>query len=126
MELQQGNQLRILGADRGLQAATILFHIFAGIPLRKSEVQDGLAGELADAAGTSAESMDYPWQLSQRRDLQNTQAANCALSESSASRLFCVPPLSLDFFSPGTLGRGHKSVSIIAVRGDLPPVQGEI
>jgi hypothetical protein len=29
-------------------------------------------------------------------------------------------------FSPGTLGRGHKSVSIIAVRGDLPPVQGEI
>src|SRR5258705_11762754 len=87
MKLQQGNQLEILRADRGLQAPPIFFDVVSRVPFGKSEVQDGLAVKLADTANAGAEAVQQPRQFGQRGDLQYARAALKPLGPLRCARL---------------------------------------
>ena len=115
MKLQEGNQFEILRTDRGLQAPAVFFHVVARIPFRKSEIQDALAIELADAANARAETVHQPRQLGQRWDLQDAQAMLNTLGPWRCARPSRVSLLGVFLLGPGSLGCHHERISIITV-----------
>ena len=58
MNLVKRDERKIIGADRGLEAALVFFDVGAGVPFDGAEIQNLLAVEIADAAGASAEAVD--------------------------------------------------------------------
>jgi len=56
--LVKRDERKIIGADRGLEAALVFFDVGAGVPFDGAEIQNLLAVEIADAAGASAEAVD--------------------------------------------------------------------
>jgi len=58
MDLLEGDELEIVGAEGGLEAATIFEDVFARVPIGEAEIKSFLAVEPADAAGAGAEAVD--------------------------------------------------------------------
>jgi hypothetical protein len=58
-----------LGGESSLQQAAVLGDVFARVPFHETEIQNLLAIESADAAGTRAESMHQPGKFAQGREL---------------------------------------------------------
>ncbi len=58
MDLVQGNQSQIGGAQGGLEAALVFFDVFAGVPFDRAQIQDFFAFDVADAAWAGAETVD--------------------------------------------------------------------
>ena len=73
VDLLQSDQRKILCAERGLEALSIPEDVLFAVPLLKTQVQDALAVQLADAADAGAESMDKPGQSAERSQLQNLE-----------------------------------------------------
>jgi len=78
MDLFELGEGEILGAECGLQEAAVFGDIFARVPFHETEIQNLPATELADAAGSRAESVDEPGKFAQGRELQDLHAAGTA------------------------------------------------
>jgi hypothetical protein len=76
MNLLEWDKSELSGAERGLELAAVFENVFAGIPVGKAEVENLLAVEIADAAGSSAEAVDKPGEFQERLDLENTEVAD--------------------------------------------------
>lgn len=57
MELLEGDEGRIARAEGGLETAAVFEDIFAGIPVGKAEVEDGLVVEGGDTAGAGGKAV---------------------------------------------------------------------
>ncbi len=124
MKLQQRNQLQVLRAQRRLQSPPVFLHIFPRIPFRKSQVQDALPIQLAHPASARAEPMHQPRQFRQRRNLQDAHATLNTLRPSRCARPERFSLFAYFALGPGSLGRRHECISIIAV-GERPPLARE-
>jgi len=60
MDLLQGDEFQVGGAEGGLEAAAVLEDVFLGVPVRKAQIEEFLAVLSADAAGLGAEAVDEP------------------------------------------------------------------
>ncbi len=65
-------------AQGGLPELAILGDVFACVPLHEAKIQNLLAFEGTDPAGTRAESVDEPGKFAEGRELKNLQAAGMA------------------------------------------------
>src|SRR5258707_1920386 len=125
MKLQQRNQFQVLRATRRLQAPPLFLYIFPLIPLGKSQVQDALPIQLAHPPDARAKPMPQPRQLGQLGNLQDAEPAMNTLRPSRCAPPTRVSPIALIALSPGSLGRRHECISIIAVREPPPRAREE-
>lgn len=119
MDLLHREQSRVLGADSGLQQATIACHGFAGIPLHEAKIQDFLPFEDAGSAGARAEAMDKPGKLREGSELQDLYPARALHrprrgNGGTASGRLCV--LTRAMISFQCFRGSHNPNSIIATR----------
>lgn len=75
MDLAQGSERHIGSTESGLEAAAVLEDVFARVPVGEAEVEDVVAVEIADAAGSGAETVDKPREFAERLDLEEAQTA---------------------------------------------------
>lgn len=113
MKLAQRNELQLFSADSFPEPAAIFEDVFSRVPIHETEIQDGPTIDLADAAGTSAETVNEPRQLGERCSLENEHATGPAF-DPLGRRLLCsfareLPARGREMFPPG-----HDSPSIIA------------
>lgn len=80
MDLHEWDENDVGGAECGLEKAAVFENVFAGIPAGKAEVENLLAVEIADAAGSCAEAMDEPGEFQERLKLENTEVASAGES----------------------------------------------
>jgi hypothetical protein len=78
VDLLEGDELEVVGAEGGLEAAAIFEDVFAGVPIGEAEIQNFFAVERADAAGAGAEAVDEPGEFVQGGDLEDLEAAGFA------------------------------------------------
>ena len=58
--------------------ATILEDVFSGVPFGKTEIENFLSIQRADAAGAGAETVDEPWDFCERGHLEDSNATDFA------------------------------------------------
>lgn len=58
VDLRKGDELEIVGAEGGLEAAAIFEDVFAGVPIGEAEIQHFFGFEFAGAARAGAEAVD--------------------------------------------------------------------
>ena len=78
VDLFEGDELKIVGAEGGLEAAAVFEDIFARVPIGEAKIQHFFGFELADAAGAGAEAVDEPRDFAQGGDLEDLEAAGFA------------------------------------------------
>jgi hypothetical protein len=78
VDLLEGDELEIVGAECGLEATAIFEDVFAGVPVGEAEIQDFFTAEWADAAGVGAEAVDEPGEFVEGGDLEDLEAAGFA------------------------------------------------
>jgi hypothetical protein len=78
VNLLKGDELKIVGAEGGLEAAAVFEDIFAGVPIGEAEVQHFFGFEIADAARARAEAVDEPGEFVEGGDLEDLEAAGFA------------------------------------------------
>ena len=86
--------MKIVGAERRLEAAAVFQDVFASVPIGETEIQNFLAVERADAAGCGAEAVDEPGEFGKGGDLEDLEAAGFAgdplgAGEARGDRLEC-------------------------------------
>jgi hypothetical protein len=79
MDLLEGEELEIVGAECGLEAAAVFEDVFAGVPIDEAEVQDFFAVEVGDAAGFGAEAVEEPGEFGEGGDLEDAKAGGFLL-----------------------------------------------
>ena len=60
VDLLQGDEFQVRGAEGGLEAAAVFEDVFFGVPFGEAEIEDFLAILSADTAGLGAETVDEP------------------------------------------------------------------
>jgi hypothetical protein len=60
VDLFEGYELEILGAEGGLEAAAVFEDVVAGVPVGEAEIEDFFAVQIGDAAGFGAEAVEEP------------------------------------------------------------------
>ena len=78
MDLLQGDELQVSGAEGGLEAAAVFQDIFSGVPFGEAEVEDSLAVLSADASGRGAEAVNQPREFCEGGRLEDSDAAGFA------------------------------------------------
>lgn len=63
MDLLEGDELEVVGAESRLEAVAILEDVLARVPFGETEIQHFFSFELADAAGAGAEAVDEPGEI---------------------------------------------------------------
>ena len=74
VELFKGDEGKIGGTEGGLEAATVFGDVFAGVPIGKAEVENGLAVQLGDAAGNRGKTVEEARHFGERGDLERLEA----------------------------------------------------
>jgi len=83
MELFEGDEGKIVGAEGGLEAAAVFEDVLAGIPFGEAEIQHLGAGEFADSSRKSAETVDQPGKFAEGRNFEDSQTVNFAFAPMS-------------------------------------------
>jgi hypothetical protein len=78
MDLLQGDEFEVCGAEGGPKSAAVFEHVFLGVPFGEAEIEDFLAVLGADTAGLGAEAVDEPWEFCERRHLEDMDSSPLA------------------------------------------------
>ena len=79
MDLLEEDELEIVGAQCGLEAAAVFEDVFLAIPFGKTEIEKSFAVMIRNTAGFGAETMDEPGELGESGRLEDSDAAHVAL-----------------------------------------------
>ena len=71
MNLFQGYEFQVSGADGGLEATAVFQDVFFGVPFGEAKIEDFLCGLHADAAGLGAETVDEPGEFGEGGGLED-------------------------------------------------------
>ena len=71
MDLLQGDEFQVRGAEGGLEAAAVFEDVFPGVPVGEAQVEDSLAVLSTDAAELCAEAVDEPGEFGEGGGLED-------------------------------------------------------
>src|SRR5260370_16887964 len=87
VDLFQGYEFQVGGAEGGLEAAAVFEDVFFGVPFGETEIENFFGISSGDAAGLGAEAVDEPRDVSERGHLQDSDATRFSFDPlSPASR----------------------------------------
>ena len=75
MDLFQGDEFQVRGAEGGLEAVAVLEDVFLGVPVGEAQIKNFLAVLSADAAGLGAETVDEPCEFGKGGHLEDCEVA---------------------------------------------------
>ena len=115
MDLFEGDELEIAGAEGRLEAAAIFEYVFAGVPIGEAEIQYLLAVSIRDTGGLGAEAVDEPGEFVEGVDLEDLEAAGFAGEPVGGSRGGRDRQECLSYFGLSCFRGSHGDISIISV-----------
>lgn len=113
VDLLQRDEWKIGGREGGLEAAAVFLDVFAGVPVGEAEIEDVIAVERADAAGTCREAVTEPGQFGKGGDLEDFDGVRRSGRPTGVARLVCRA------FSRASIAGDHRGISITGGRGSF-------